>query len=345
MISTQKWNESAVYTLITLENSKGMKAVVGNLGCVLQQLWVKNKQGVMQDVVLGFDKPEDYLQSPYLGTIIGPVANRLTPQNVHVGSHVYDLEVNEVANNTHLHGGKGGFCHHVWEFDTKSCASYDEVIFHAKFTNIPYLGPIEVEHRIRLCADNKLSFYYKAHSSEPALINLTNHSAYNLAGHDGKSVWEQYLKIPADRITSLNERSLPTGEFLAVKGTGYDFLSQHKMSENQQALPEGKLDVNYVLQAQRSKCNDLVLAAEMYDKTSGRFMRVLTTEPGVQAYNTHFLGPKPVGKSNTIYKAYAGLCLETQAWPDAPSHKHFPRIEFMAEEVYEQLTVHEFSLI
>ena len=332
--------------LISITNDKGMQVSVTNYGCIVTSLVVPDRNGKKDDVVLGYETLEKYLSGhPFFGAIAGRCANRIHDGKFSVDGKQYQLETNEPPTVQHLHGGSKGFDKYVWGYDIEE--HDDNVRLHLHRVSPDgesgYPGTLSVTHTIVLDNHNQLHFNFCAHTSAPTIVNLVNHSYFNLSGHDQGSIEQHELKLFADLYTPVGENMIPTGEILSVAGSGLDFRKQTQIRANMDKMDGRWIDHNFVLTGEKST-DTYQKAAELFDPTSGRVMEVETTQPAIQFYNGSKLSNKPwFGRNGYKYEAFSGLCLETQHFPDAPNNAHFPSIQLNPGDVYTQKTIHRFS--
>jgi aldose 1-epimerase len=326
-----------------LKNSKNMTVQITNWGATIISIIVPDKLGNTADVVLGHDKVEKYINNDgFLGAIVGRHANRIEDAKFELNGIEYQLLKNDGKNN--LHSGKTGLQNMLWDAsivdsNSESCLSL-KVTMPDMLENFP--GNLDVTVKYTLTEDNQLVIDYYAVSDKDTIINLTNHAYFNLAGHDSGDATGHKLMINADKFTVNNNECLPTGEIRDVKGTVMDFTQlksfEPGLKSGDEQIKNGHgYDHNWVL---NSKGDINVLAAELYDPKSGRAMEVYTTKPGVQFYSGNHLNL--VGKNNTPYKKWQGVCLETQYFPNAMKHKHFPSPILKANEPYHHVTFYKF---
>jgi aldose 1-epimerase len=332
--------------LFTLSNNNGMTVSVTNFGCIVTSIHTPDRHGQLADVVLGYDRLENYVAGhPFFGAIAGRYANRIHDGRYSLDGQTFVLETNEQPSAQHLHGGRKGFDKYVWDF---ALEEQDNAIY-IHFSRVSpdgesgYGGNLHVVHSIGLDEDNQLHFNFRATSDKPTVINLVNHSYYNLSGHDSGSIEQHELQLHAHFYTPVNAEMIPTGEIRTVKNTGLDFSSPTVIGENRSKLGELGFDHNFVLNKPATS-RECELAAELYDPQSGRWMSVRTTQPGVQFYSGFKLSNKPwFGRNGYKYEACSGLCLETQHFPDSPNHAHFPTTRLNPGQVYEEKTIHRFG--
>ncbi|ANX00782.1 galactose mutarotase [Thermoclostridium stercorarium] len=336
-----KTPEGVEIYLFTIENSKGMKAEIINYGGIVVSLYVPDKNGRMDDVVLGCDSLEDYSKSPYFGAIIGRHANRIENAVFELNGKEYRLAKND--GNNHLHGGIKGFDKVVWDVLEHSGNSL-KLHYLSHDGEEGYPGNLDITVTYSVTEDNALSIDYKAKSDADTVVNLTNHSYFNLSGHSSGDILKHQLKINADRFTVNNEECIPTGEIISVEGTPMDFRELKPLGPG---IQSGSIHVkhfngydhNFVLNVSGKEPE---FAAEVFDPASGRRMKVYTTKPGVQLYTGNQLN-QIAGKGGIRYGRWSGFCLETQFFPNAMKHKHFPSPVLKAGELYHHITVYKFE--
>ncbi len=338
-------NGKNVY-LFTIKNSKGMTAEITNYGGTLVSLRVPDNKGKFDDVVLGYDNLEDYLKyKSFFGATIGRFANRIGNSVFELNGIKYNVAKNDGKN--HLHGGVVGFDKVVWEEQLQK----EEVIDSIEFAYLSvdgeegYPGNLNVRVKYTITEDNELKIEYYAISDKDTIVNLTNHSYFNLSGHNSGDILKHKIMINADKFTINDKESIPTGEITEVNNTPMDFRELTLIGENisssyEQIVFGGGYDHNFII---NNSGNKLEKAAEVYDEKSGRVMEVYTTKPGVQFYSGNFLKGLEPGKGATSYVKRSGLCLETQYFPNSTLHKNFPSPMLKAEEKYEHCTIYKFS--
>lgn len=330
----------------TFINGNGMKAEILSLGGILVSLFAPDRKGILADVVLGCDTLEDYLKPhPFFGALVGRYANRIAGAEFTLNGSRYPLVPNEGKNQ--LHGGTCGFDKKIWDSAILTGPGGDSLVLshYSRDGEEGYPGNLDVTVTYALTDDNALTIAYSARSDKDTVINLTNHSYFNLAGHDTGNMLNQTMEICASRFTVIGEGSIPTGELRPVKGTPLDFTSPVAIGarigdgEPQMRLVKG-YDHNYVIDPE-----GLLPAAcaEACDPASGRVMTVFTDKPGVQLYTGNFLNGKQRGKGGCSYAQYAGFCLETQFFPDSVHHPEFPSAVLKAGEQYRYMTSYVFS--
>jgi aldose 1-epimerase len=332
--------EAGALEVRTLRNAKGtMEVKTLQWGATLISVRVPDAEGKMGEVTLGFDEPARYLEPhPFFGSIAGRYANRIAKGRFTLDGKEYVLAPNNGPN--HLHGGKRGFDKRVWWAEVISPASV-RYWYTSADDEEGYPGALQVSVTYTVTAANELRLDYEATTDEPTVLNLTNHAYWNLAG-EGDVLGEE-LSVNASRYTPVDAGLIPTGAILPVAGTPLDFTSPKRVGAEIAAFkgegqPDG-YDHNFVLEG---KAGELRLAAEMFDPKSGRVMRVQTTEPGVQLYTGNGLRGV-TGRGGVKYAQHAGLCLETQHFPDSPNHPEFPSVVLRPGETFRSTTIYAFS--
>jgi aldose 1-epimerase len=337
-------NQTAV-DLYTLTNAHGVEARIMTYGGIVVSLKVPDRKGNLGDIVLGYDGLEGYLQnnSPYFGALIGRYGNRIGKGKFSLGGHQYRLATNNGEN--HLHGGVKGFDKIVW--DATEVKSHEDaglaLTYLSKDGEEGYPGNLSVAVVYTLTHNNELRIDYTATTDKETVVNLTNHSYFNLVGSG--DILTHQLMISGDRFTPVDQGLIPTGELRSVKGTPMDFTQAKaigaRIDQPDEQLVLGKgYDHNWVL----NKSNDkLPLVARVYEPGSGRVLEVYTTEPGVQFYSGNFLDGTIKGKGGKVYQKRAGLCLETQHFPDSPNKPDFPSTVLKPGQKYATTTMYKFS--
>lgn len=332
--------------IYTLTNSKGAEAKIITYGGTVVSLKIPDKNGKMGDVVLGFDSVADYEnQTSYIGALIGRYANRIGNAQFTLNGKTYNLAKNNGENN--LHGGPQGYDRIVWYV---ADASVDNNGAHLVLQHISkdkdqgFPGSLALEVVYTLTEKNDLKVSYLAIAeTEDTIVNLTQHSYFNLAGSG--EILNHSLMLNANKFTPIDAGSIPFGDLKSVKGTPFDFTKPTKIGDrinnDDEQLKNGKgYDHNWVL---NKKGKELSLAAKVSEETSGRVMEVWTTEPGLQFYSGNFLtGAK--GKYGNTYAYRTGFCLEAQNFPDSPNKKNFPSPILKKGQTYRQTTIYKFSV-
>lgn len=324
---------------VELTNRHGLSARLMTLGATLQALSVPDANGESADVVLGYDEPQQYLDEPqYFGASVGRYANRIAHGRFTLDGREYQLPTNDGPN--HLHGGPQGFDKVVWTLAEAESGSPARAVFTyvSPDGEQGYPGRLEVTAIYSLSDDNELSIEYRAVTDAPTIVNITNHSYYNLAGATGDaSILDHRLTLFADRFTPVDATLIPTGERRAVAGTPFDFRTARRIGSD---IRDGKseqlrfgrgYDHNFIV---NGEAGELRPAARLVDPESGRVMELLVTAPGVQFYSGNFLDGTTVGKGGRIYRQGDALCLEPQVFPDAPNHADFPSARLDPGDTY-----------
>lgn len=332
--------------LYTLTNKNGLEARIADYGGTLVSLKVPDKAGKTGNIVLGFDTIETYKKGvPFFGATIGRYGNRIANGQFSLDGKVYHLAQNDGPNN--LHGGVKGFDKVLW----KAAPFEDAKGPGLKLTYVSadgeegFPGALTAHVTYQLTNDNKLHITYEATTTKPTPVNLTNHSYFNLTGNTEKTITDHELVLSADTFTPVSKVLIPTGELKPVAGTPFDFRTATKIgarisADDEQLKFAGGYDHNWVLN--KPKAGAMTLAATLSEATSGRIMKVYTTEPGIQFYAGNFLDGKPAGKG-TEFKHRTGLCLETQHYPNSPNQASFPSTILRPGQTYHTETVFEFT--
>ena len=330
--------------IFTLVNEVGMRVEICNIGASVLSLYTPDRCGKYEDIVLGYEKLESYfINSKFIGVVIGRHANRIEDAAFELGGIKYELARNE--GNNHLHGGCRGFGRVIWDSED---ANADRVTlsYISKDMEEGYPGSLQVKVTYTLTTDNALVIDYYAISDKDTVVNLTNHSYFNLAGHDAGDIGKHQLMIAADYFTPINENGIPTGEIKTVEGTALDFRNMREIgsfldNEEEQIIKGKGYDHNFVL---NSSGDITKKATEVYEPLSGRRMEVYTTKPGIQFYSGNHLEGSDLGKGGAIYKKRSGFCLETQYFPNALKHKHFPSCILKEGVEYRHSTIYKFQI-
>lgn len=342
-----KLPDGASVEIYTLKDQK-IEVQIMNYGGEVLSIKVPDRTGKVADVVLGFDDPSGYYENnhsknaSFFGPIVGRYANRIAHARFSLDGKEYTLTKNN-GDNT-LHGGPGGFHNRMWT--GKVIPGGVELKYVSKDGEEGYPGNLSVTVRYTLNGDD-LKIEYSATTDKPTVLNLTNHSYFNLSGQGNGTVLAQQLKLDASRFTPVDSGLIPTGELKSVAGTPFDFLKPHAVGERinaddeQLRLGHNGYDHNFVIDGGGK---DLTEAAEVYDPASGRVLQVLTTEPGVQFYTSNFLDGSIKGKGGMAYPRNAALCLETQHFPDSPNHPAFPTTVLRPGSEFHSTTIFRFTV-
>jgi aldose 1-epimerase len=328
--------------LYTLTNPRAQVKIM-TYGGIIVSLRVPDRDGKLGDVVLGYNNLDGYLKSsPYFGSITGRYANRIAKGKFSLNGRDYTLAKNNDEN--HLHGGLKGFDKVVWEAKELKVKNGVGVAlsYLSKDGEEGYPGNLAVTVAYTLTDDNGLRIDYTATTDKPTVVNLTNHSYFNLAGVG--SILDHQIMINADRFTPVDATLIPTGELRSVKGTPMDFTKPAaigaRINQDDEQLKLGRgYDHNFVLNGGDGK---LKLAARVFEPTSGRVLEVYTTEPGVQFYTGNFLDGSITGKGGQVYQQRYGFCLESQHFPDSPNQPKFPSTVLKPGQKYTSTTIYKF---
>lgn len=343
---TQDGTQVHEYTLI---NKNGLMMKVLSLGGIVRELWVPDKDGRFVDIVLGYNSVEEYEQNTgYLGAVIGRFANRIAYGRFQIDGVTYQLALNDGGGKrpNALHGGFKGFDKKVWK-------AFDEVTPEGPKLQLRlrshdgeegYHGNLDVTVIYTLTNENEWKIEYTAKTDKPTIVNLTQHTYFNLNGR-GK-IYDHKVFINAEKYTPVNENLIPTGEISTVEGTPYDLRKQTTIGEAIERLksvyPNLKgFDINYVLSESDDRCEKFV--GKVLSEKSGISIEVYTTQPGVQFYTGNYLQGFQ-GKYGQYYDEHTGFCLETQHFPDSPNHKNFPTTILRSGVLYHHITHFKFSV-
>jgi aldose 1-epimerase len=342
-----KDSTGAPVQIYTLKNAKGMEIQITPYGATLVSVKVPDRAGNVADVVLGFDSLEGYTQTPappYFGATIGRYGNRIAAGKFTLDGTTYTLAINNGKNS--LHGGTRGFDKVIWTAKPASTAdtSSIELTYLSKDGEEGYPGNLNVTVTYTLTANNEIRIHYTAVTDKDTVFNPTNHSYFNLAGHDSGDILGHVVTINADRYTPVDAGLIPTGELRKVEATPFDFRQPHAVGErinaaDQQLKFGGGYDHNWVL----NRATGLEFAARVLDPKSGRVLEAFTTEPGLQFYTSNFLDGSFHGKGGKPYNYRAALTLETQHYPDSPNHPDFPSTVLKPGQLFDSTTVFRFS--
>lgn len=330
----------------TLTNKNGMKVEVINFGGIITSLTAPDRNGKYEDVVLGFTKPEGYFDGNpyYFGALIGRYGNRIANAKFSLGGKIYEIDKNDGPNS--LHGGKEGFHTRFWNIEAVKDAKFPtlKLSYTSADGEEGYPGKLTTTVFYTLTDDNALEISYEAETDKPTVVNLTQHSYFNLSGNFTKTITDHELQINADHFLPVNETLIPTGEQKAVKGTPFDFTVSKPIGKDINAdddqLKKGKgYDHNWILNGK-----GLRSIAKVYHQGTGRLMEVFTDEPGVQFYSGNFLDGKFDTKTGGKNEFRTGFCLETQHFPDSPNQSSFPSTELKPGQKYQSKTIYKFSV-
>jgi len=331
--------------LYTLTNSHGVEIKAMNYGGIIVSIKVPDRKGQLADIVLGHDKLEGYIPNPpYFGAIVGRYANRIANGEFTLDGKTYHLPKNDGPNT--LHGGTDKtFNKVVWDAEPLKSKTGVAFSYLSHDGDDGFPGNLHMKVTYTLTDTNELVIDYEATTDKATPINVSQHSYFNLKGQGDGDILDHEIMINADRFTPVDKNLIPTGELRPVKGTPFDFTKSTRIGSriddnNEQLVLGHGYDHNFVI---NRKGSGLVLAARVYEPTTGRVLEVSTTQPGVQFYTGNFLDGTITGKDDKVYKRRYGLCLETQHFPDSPNHPSFPNTILKPGEKFHQTTVFKFS--
>jgi aldose 1-epimerase len=324
-----------------LTNENGMTVKLINYGGIVSHLLVPDKNGKTEDVVLGLDSLQNYLNdTPYFGAIVGRYGNRIAKGNFILEGQGYTLPKNNGEN--HLHGGVKGFDKVVWDAEDFIFPETAGVIlsYTSEDGEEAYPGNLNVKVTYTLSNKNELRINYEATTDKATIVNLTHHGYFNLKGQGNGDILDHQLQLMADRYVPVNQTMIPTGELKEVKGSSMDFTTPRSVGSRIKEV-EGGYDHTWVLNDFDGK--KVRLVAKVTERKSGRVMEVYTDQPGIQFYTGNFLDGSLNGKGGNVYTKHSGFCLETQHYPDSPNQPEFPSVVLRPGEKYETETVYKFG--
>jgi len=341
-----KMNDGKEVTLYTMRNKAGMEVGVMNYGGVIQSIKAPDKGGVFEDVTLGYDSLSGYLKaSPYFGALIGRYGNRIAKGRFTLDGKEFRLQQNDGVN--HLHGGVKGFDKVYWMIEdvSDSVTAKLKLTYQSQDGEEGYPGNVNVEVVYALTAENEIKIAYKAVTDKKTVLNLTQHTYFNLSGDARRDILGEQLEISASFFLPVDATLIPTGVLQPVAGTPFDFQKPRiigsRIGAKDIQLANGKgYDHCWVL----DKKEGLAKVATLRDSTSGRTMEVFTDQPGIQFYSGNFLNGSNVGKGGVVYSQHTGLCLETQHFPDSPNKPSFPSTVLNPGQTYQTVTIYKFSV-
>ena len=333
--------------LYTLRNAAGMTVRITNYGGIITELQAPDKDGTFEDVTLGLDSLSSYVENnPFFGALVGRYGNRIAKGKFTLDGKTYTLPINNMGNA--LHGGKVGFDKVLW---TATPVEGDEPALKLQYTakdgEEGYPGNLAVEVTYTLQKDNALKIDYQATTDKPTVVNLTNHTYFNLTGGAKRDILEHVVTLNADRLVPVDKTLIPTGKLQPVAGTPFDFTKPTVVgarindSTDTQIKYGGGYDHAWVL---NGAADAMKQAATVYEPTSGRVMDVRTTEPAVQFYTGNFLNGKVTGREVKPYEKRYALCLETEHYPDSPNQPSFPTTVLRPGQTYKTTTIYQFSV-
>jgi len=332
--------------LFILKNKKGMEVCMTNFGARIVSIWVPDKNGNFGDVVLGFDSIGGYQHNKSdFGAFIGRYGNRIAKGKFTLDGTQYQLSTNNFGHS--LHGGVKGFQYRMFDIKQLSDTAL-EVSYVSADGEMGFPGTLTSKAVYTLTSDNALDISYTATTDKPTIVNLTNHSYFNLTGDPKKDVLGHVMSINADGFTPVDATFMTTGEITPVSGTPMDFLKPHKVGERitnfdfVQLKNGNGYDHNWVL---NTKGNESLPACFVVEPESGRTLTVYTNEPGIQVYSGNFLDGKVTGKKGIVYKQRVGLCLETQHYPDSPNKPQWPSVVVRPGQTYTSHCIYKFGIM
>lgn len=332
--------------VFALRNAHGVEARIINYGGTVLSLKVPDREGQFGDVVLGYDTLAEYEKaSPYFGCLIGRYGNRIANGRFTLNGRTYQLATNDGPN--HLHGGIKGFDKVVWKVERAEITPEGPQVvlsYLSRDGEEGYPGNLRVTATYTLTRDNALRLDYRATTDQDTIVNLTQHSYFNLAGHG--DILGHIVYIHADRFTPVDATLIPTGELRPVQGTPFDFRKPTaigaRIHQDDEQLRYGRgYDHNWVI---NKKPHELALHARVYEPTTGRVLEVLSTEPGLQFYSGNFLDGTLRGKYGIVYAHRTGFCMEPQHFPDSPNKPHFPSVVLRPGQEYKNTIIYRFSV-
>lgn len=332
--------DGEVVHLYTLKNDHGVEVSITNYGGAITSIMTLDRHGVFGDVVLGYDTLDEYMKNPrYLGALIGRFANRIDRGKFSLNGVEYQLAQNNGEN--HLHGGKKGFDKRVWKAAETPSGLHLEYFSRDGEENFP--GNLKVAVDYSLNNENELRIDYQATTDKDTIVNLTNHSYFNLAGHG--TILDHELTLYSESYIPVRDDLVPYGEIHVVEGTPMDFRTSRAIGARlDKLIPEISYsqgyDHTFLL---RDQDGSLRWVARLLEPVSGRVMEVFTTQPGMQVYSGNFFDGSLIGKGGVAYEKYAALCLETQHFPDSPNQPNFPSTVLRAGETYNEATIYKFT--
>lgn len=341
-------SEGEIVDIYTLTNKNGMEAKIMTLGGIITSLTAPDRDGEYKDIVLGFNTLDEYLNgNPFFGTLVGRYGNRIAKGKFSLDGVEYTLATNGGAN--HIHGGVKGFDKVVWNVAEAIVEENGAISLKLTYTSADmeegYPGKLETIVTYTLTNDDELQVLYEATTDKKTIVNLTQHSYFNLSGEFTKNILDHVVMIDAEEYTPVGDGLIPTGELLPVEGTPFDFriakvVGKEIAADHDQIKRGGGYDHNWVLNNQDT---GIRLVASAYHPESGRLMEVFSTEPGVQVYTSNYMNNTIPAKNGGTYGKMGGICFETQHYPDSPNQPNFPSTELSPGEKYSTTTSFKFS--
>ncbi len=340
--------DGSAIDLYTLSNNNGMTVKITNYGAIITSIQVPDKAGRLGEVTLGYDQLDGYLEAtPYFGAVVGRYGNRIAKGQFTLNDVSYTLVTNNGPN--HLHGGTTGFDKMAWQVDraeTQASEASLALTYISPHGEEGYPGTLTTTVIYTLTNKNALKIDYVSTTDQPTILNLTNHTYFNLKDAGASSILDHKMMIMADHFTPVDSTLIPTGELRSVAGTPFDFLQPTTIgsrieAEDEQLAYAGGYDHNYVL---NGHIGELRKVAEVYEPVSGRVMEVQSTQAGVQFYTGNFLNGRIVGRGGIAFQKRSAFCLETQHYPDSPNQSTFPTVVLKPGENYQHTTIYAFSM-
>lgn len=331
-------HDKEVY-LYTLKNSNGMVLKITNYGGIITSIMVPDKNGVLADVVLGFDNLQQYLEpNPCFGATIGRFANRIRDAKFEIDGTTFQLTKNAGGHCIH---GANEFDRIVWDSEVLEAENAVKLYYLSKNGTNGFPGNLEVYVTYKLTENNAIEVKFEATTDKATHVNLTQHSYFNLNG--GKElIYNHQIKINADNYTAIDEHIIPTGEMFTVIGTDWDLTEMTRIGDNIHKLDHNGYHYCYAFNNYNSELQKVI---EVVDPESGRTMDVITTQPGVQFYSGNSISDELIGKGGKRYGPHTAFCLETQHFPDTPNHSNFPSTLLLPGEKYEEVVIYDFGIV
>lgn len=330
--------------LYRLQNSHGLEAYITNYGASLVALYVPDRNGKPEDIVLGYDRLEDYIKGKsYFGATVGRCANRIDRAEFFLDRHPYRLTKNNGPH--HLHGGAQGFSAKVWQTANISQNELKMSLLSPDGEE-GYPANLSVNLSYSLSENNRLIIRAEAKTDKATPVNLSHHSYFNLNGHNKEDISDHHFQINADSFTPINEELIPTGKIRPVDDSPMDFrqaktIRQEAENQYEQIQKAGGYDHNFVLN--KTHGEEISFAAEAFSQKSGRLVKLFTNQFGMQFYTGNFLDGNDTGKANAVYRKRSGFCFEAQNFPDAVNHAGFPTPVLLPGEIYKFISIYEFN--
>lgn len=342
-----KTKDNKKVDLYSFKNENGMQVDIINYGGIITSLKVPDKNGETEDIVLGYNKLEDYInENPYFGSIIGRYGNRIAKGKFNLNGNQYTLATNNDEN--HLHGGNIGFDKVIWDAETKINSNSSSLIlkYLSRDMEEGYPGNLYTTVTYKITNDNSVEIKYEAQTDKTTVINLTQHSYFNLSGDFNQSILNHKVKINANQFLPVNKSLIPTGNKLNVSMTPFDFRNYKEIKKD---INADDLQLNYgngydhcwVLNDYK---NGYRLVASAFHEESGRLMEVYSDQPGLQFYTGNFLDGSLPQKEEGFYNFRSGFCMETQHFPNSPNQTDFPSVTLNPNEKYNSKTTYKFKI-